>query len=179
MKEEIINVEDYNDSLSEIADMKLTADNYMKVLSKKPNPRHVKKNPYANNADYLSIGYIEAQLDRLFLSWNWTIKSVQNIANGIVVVGDLTVKMINGNVITRSGIGGVEIQTKKGATSLNVDNIASKAMERDPGRAEAHALKNAAAKLGNAFGRGLNREFNHEHQPSEDLMDNVFGKQSI
>ena len=160
----------------EIQQVKDTMDGLYKTLSKKPDPKHIKKNKYANNSNYVEIGYIEAQLDRLFLSWDWIVDSVQLIANGIVVTGKLVVKTVNGNTITRSGVAGVEIQTLKNATSLTPETISSKALDRDPGRAEAYALKNAASKLGNVFGRGLNRDFNHEHIPSQDIIRDVFGQ---
>ena len=161
---------------NEVQGIKDSMDGLYKVLSKRPNPKSIKQNKFANNSNYLEIGYLEAQLDRLFLSWDWVVDSVQVIANGIVVVGKLTVLTANSNKITRSGVAGVEIQTRKGATNMNPDSVASKAMDRDPGRAEAYALKNAAAKLGNAFGRGLNRQFNHEHIPDQDIMKEVFGQ---
>lgn len=163
--------------IADITEIKHTMDNVYKVLSTKPDPKNIKTNKYANNAKYLEIGYIEAQLDRLFLSWDWEVNSVQNVANGIVVIGKLTVLTLTGNKITRSGVAGVEIQTKVGATTLTPDAIASKAMDRDPGRAEAYALKNAASKLGNAFGRGLNRDFNYEHIPDEKITDRIFNNQ--
>ena len=50
-------------------------------------------------------------------------------------------------------------------------------MDRDPGRAEAYCLKNAASKLGNAFGRGLNRDFNFEHQADNEIVNKIFGDQ--
>jgi hypothetical protein len=48
-------------------------------------------------------------------------------------------------------------------------------MDRDPGRADAYALKNAAAKLGNAFGRELNRKFKFEHVPNDTLLNDIYG----
>lgn len=163
-----------NIDLPSIQDIKHSMDNFYKEASKKPKPGNIRKNQYNNNAEYLEIGYIEAQLDRMFMTWDWVVDSVQVIANGIVVVGRLIVTTPNMVKITRSGVAGVEIQTRKGATSLAPDSMASKAMDRDPGRAEAYALKNAASKLGNAFGRGLNRTFNHEHIADESITDRIF-----
>jgi len=169
-------LEKINTQIGDITEIKSTMDGLYRVLSETPKPQAVKVNKFANNSKYLEIGYIEAQLDRLFLSWDWDVQSVQSIANGIVVSGKLTVLTVNGNKIVRSGVAGVEIQTKAGATTLTPDAISSKAMDRDPGRAEAYALKNAAAKLGNAFGRSLNREFKHEHIADESILDKVFNK---
>jgi hypothetical protein len=158
-----------------VEQFKKVIDNQLKMLSKKPNEKAVKTNKFANNSKYLEIGYIEAQLDRLFATWDWEVLTVQQIANGIVVSGKLTVTTYAGMNIVRSGVAGVEIQTKAGAQTLDPSSVASKAMDRDPGRAEAYALKSAAAKLGNAFGRNLNRSFNHEHVPESELLTKLKG----
>lgn len=152
-------------------------DNLYKELSKKPKENAVKINKYANNSKYLDIGYIEAQLDRLFLSWNWEVKEVKQMYNGIVVSGILEVFAPNGVKIIRSGVGGVEMQTesKTGKLQMDLSNMAKGAMDRDAGRAEAYALKNAASKLGNIFGRNLNRDFNLEHIPDSNLISKIYG----
>lgn len=164
----------YENEVPNIEAIKNAQDSYLKELSKNPNQKAIKRNEFANNAEYLEIGYIEAQLDRLFLNWDWEVQNVQQIANGIVVNGNLTVTTYTGTKIKRSGVAGVEIQTIKGATELNPSTISRKAMDRDAGRADAYALKNAASKLGNAFGRSLNRGFKFEHQPNDELLNNIY-----
>lgn len=161
-------------SVESIEIFKKQLDNLKKVLSKKPSPKQIKTNKYANNSKYLEIGYVEAELDRKFASWDWEIIQFQQIANGIVVSGKLTVITYQGLKIVRSGMAGVEIQTKSGSTELNPSTVSSKAMDRDPGRADAYALKNAAAKLGSAFGRNLNREWNYEHIPDENIINLIY-----
>ena len=162
---------------SSISEVKKVHDNLYNELSEHPKPNAIKVNPFANNSKYLDIGYIEAQLDRMFLSWDWEVNDIKNLFNGITVFGKLTVYTIAGHKIIRSGVAGVELQMKKNATNMNPDNIASKAMDRDPGRAEAYALKNAASKLGNLFGRNLNRDYNFEHIPNEELTKKVYGEE--
>ena len=112
----------------------------------------------------------------MFLSWDWVVDGVQMMANGVVVNGTLTVYTYAGTKIARSGVSGVEIQLKKGSKEFNPFNINQKAMDRDPGRAEAYALKNAAAKLGNAFGRNLNRDFEHGHIADNNILDKIYGE---
>lgn len=164
------------DDSKNLRHVKQTMDKIATELNKKPDPKHIKKNKFANNSNYLEIGYIQAQLDRQFLQWDWQIDNVQQIAVGVVVNGTLTVYTAAGNKIIRSGVGSVSIQTVKGSTTLDPSTIGKGAMDKDPARAEAYALKNAAAKLGNAFGRGLNRGFNHEHIPDEGLTDRILGE---
>jgi hypothetical protein len=171
-------LQQYGKPVESIKEFKKVMDNLYKEMSKTPKESAVKVNKYANNSKYLEIGYIEMALDRMFISWDWTVQAVQSIANGIVVTGTLTVTTVTGQKITRSGVAGVEIQTKAGSTELNPSTISSKALDRDPGRAEAYALKNAAAKLGNAFGRSLNREFKFEHIADVSIADRIFNTES-
>jgi len=174
-------LEIYSTSLSveRINELKKVQDNLKKALSKKPNPKAIKTNAFANDSKYLEIGYLQAELDRKFFSWDWEVKDFKQIANGIVVSGTLTVFTYTGHKIIRSGMAGVEIQTKKGAMALDPSTISSKALDRDPGRAEAYAFKNAAAKLGDAFGRNLNRSWNFEHIEDSDLINAIYKKDSL
>lgn len=170
--------------IADISHIKETMDNVYKVLSTKPSVKNIKKHPFLKKkvndsrvpVEYLEIGYIEAQLDRLFLSWDWEIKNAQHTVNGFVVYGTLTVLTLNGNKISRSGIGGVEYKTVKdsGKLKLDLSNMITGTMHSDPGSAESFALSNACKKLGNAFGRGLNREFNFEHIADESITDRIF-----
>lgn len=153
-------------------------DNIYKRLSEHPKPQNIKRNKYAGNSEYLPIGYIESILDTLFLSWDWEVSDVKHIFNGICVYGTLTVLSPNGMKIKRAGVGSVELQveSKTGKLAMDLSNSASGAMNRDAARAEAYALKNAAAKLGNKLGRSLNREWNLEHISDDKLVDDIYGE---
>jgi len=134
----------------------------MKLLNEAPNPKAVKTNKFANNAAYLDIGLIEAQLDRFFgsLNWSFVVSKLELQVNAIVCVGDLII-FYKDRQIRRSGVGAAEIQLKKGSQTMDVSSINSKALERDVPKAKSQALKNAAHSLGDAFGRSLNRSYKH------------------
>lgn len=134
----------------------------MKLLNEAPNPKAVKTNKFANNAAYLDIGLIEAQLDRFFgsLNWSFVVSKLELQVNAIVCVGDLII-FYKDRQIRRSGVGAAEIQLKKGSQTMDVGLISSKALERDVPKAKSQALKNAAHSLGDAFGRSLNRSYKH------------------
>lgn len=158
-----------------IAVAKPILDNFLKRLSKQLNPKAIKKNQFANDAEYLEIGYIQAELDRVFHGlWSWNINQTTQMINGVQITGTLKVfhPIIN-SWIERSGVGFKEFQLKKDMTIPTPENLSKKALERDVPIANAEAFKNAAKTLGNAFGRGLNRKFNFEHQPDNDIINNL------
>lgn len=151
-------------------------DNFLKETSKKPRADLIKKNKYAGNSNYLEIGYLEAKLDQVYHGlWSFEIKDVKQMINGVCVYADLKVfHPVASSWITRSGIGFKEFQLSKGMTDPVPANLSSKALERDVPIASAEAFKNATKKLGNAFGRHLNREFKHDHAADENIMKRIF-----
>jgi hypothetical protein len=151
-------------------------DNFLKETSKKPRADLIKKNKFAGNSNYLEIGYLEAKLDQVYHGlWNFDIKDVQQMINGVCVYGTLEVfHPVASTWIRRSGIGFKEFQLSKGMTDPSPANLSSKALERDVPIASAEAFKNAAKKLGNAFGRHLNREFKHNHAADDKIMERIF-----
>ena len=151
-------------------------DNFLKETSKKPTSSQIKKNKFANNAEYVEVGYIEAKLDQVYHGlWTWEITDTQQIINGIMVVGNLQVFHPVANLwLARAGIGFKQFQLASGKTDPTPQNLSSKALERDVPIAAAEAFKNAAKKLGNAFGRHLNRGFKYEHVADTGIMDRVF-----
>lgn len=158
----------------DLPEIKRQQDELKKVFSTQPKPANVKTNKYAGNSRYLEIGYLEALLDRHFLTWDLRIDSVQLILNAIVVNVTIECMTVAGNKITRSGVGASEVQTVKGAKVLDITTIGSKALEKNVPIAKATAVKNAIQTLGNAYGRNLNRNFNHEHIPDNDILGKVF-----
>jgi len=153
-------------------------DNFLKETSKKPNSKLLKKNKFAGNSTYLEIGYIEAKLDQVYHGlWSWEVQQVQQIVNGVQVTGHLRVfHPVASTWLVRSGVGFKEFQLSKGMTDPTPANLSSKALERDVPIAAAEAFKNAAKKLGNLFGRHLNRSFNYGHVEDTDIMNRIFNK---
>lgn len=118
---------------------------------------------------YYDIGKIETQLDRVFSGlWNTDVISTQIIANSIVV----TLKLSYFNPAAKiwqwkTGIGAAPINTKKGASPVDMESIIHDSIQKSAPSAKAYALKNAAAQIGNAFGRHLNREFSTTYKSDE------------
>lgn len=155
----------------------------MKLLNEKPHAKAIKRNKFANDAAYLPIGLIEAQLDRFFgaLNWSFVVSKLEIQFNAITCVGELII-FYKDRQIRRSGVGSCEIQMRSGSTGMNPENIASKAMERDAPKAKSQALKNAAESLGDAFGRSLNRDYNHgyvEHKAMNELRGGIVEHQDM
>jgi len=155
---------------------KLPLDNFLKELSTKPKTAAIKTNKFAGNSKYLEIGYIEAQLDRKTHGlWNWENVTATQMINGVAVTGDLRFFHPIASVwITRSGVGFKQFQLSKGKTDPSPENLSAKALERDIPIAAAEAFKNAAKKLGNTFGRSLNRDFKHDHVADDGILDRIF-----
>ena len=151
-------------------------NNFLKETSKKPNPKLIKENKYAGNSKYLEIGYIEAKLDQVYHGlWSWEIKHAEQIINGVMIYGDLKVFHPVAQVwIVRSGIGFKEFQLSKGETERTPQNLSEKALERDVPIAAAEAFKNASKKIGNTFGRHLNREFKYGHAEDKEFINRIY-----
>lgn len=143
-------------------------DGLKEKLGQQPPKQVIDANTYAGGALYVPIGYIQAKLDQVFLSWDWTIIKSEVIHGNCCVTGTLTVNTISGNTITRSGIGVTEVKVTDAL-------VIKKALEKGYPKADAQALKNAAQKLGNIFGRSLNRKFKFGHVKDDKLIDRIFG----
>lgn len=156
-------------------EMKPAFDSFSKKTGRKPKQQVIKKNKFANNAEYLEIGYLEMQLDRIFHGqWHFTVDKTELLLNAIQVTGTLSVfHPVSGVWIKRSGVAAKQVQLKSGKTEYLPENLSSKALERDVPIAKAEAFKNAVKSLGNAFGRHLNRKFNVEFiEDKEDIFSN-------
>jgi len=161
--------------ITKMEQIKAPLDNFLKRQSTKPKAGALKKNPFANNAEYLEIGYIQAELDRVFHGlWSWVVIDTQSLINGVMVSGTLKVfHPVTQMWIERSGIAFKQYQLKKDVTEPIPANLSAKALERDIPIANSEAFKNAAKTLGNAFGRHLNRGFQFDHMPDENILSNL------
>ena len=154
-------------------DYKPFFDDFGKKIGAKPKQGAVKKNQYANNAEYVEIGYLEMKLDQVFHGqWSWEITDAKQVLNAFHVTGTLSVlHPVSGVWLKRSGIAAKQITLAKGMKDFIAENMASKTLERDIPIAAAEAFKNAAKKIGNLFGRHLNRGFNFDYiEDKEDIF---------
>lgn len=141
------------------------ADEFQKLFSKKPQPSAIKKNKFANDSEYVEIGYIEMKLDQITKGlWNTEVKDVKLIGNSICVTIRLSVFHLSYKTwIHRDGVGACAIEVKKDAHPTDFTQLNAKAIQKNLPVAKSEALKNAAKSLGNIFGRHLNRQFQHEY----------------
>jgi len=174
------NIEKYNQNiLPEFKEIKSELDNFMKEIGVKGNVKFEKTKPFANNSKYYEIGYLETQLDRKF-SGLWSIhnQQVHFDITGITVSLELRVFNPVAHVwINRTGIAHKDFQLSKGQTEINTANLSKKALERDIPIAAAQAFKNACQKLGNLFGRHLNRDLQADFQSDENMTKRIFEKE--
>lgn len=128
-------------------------------LGKHPHESELRINKMANNAKYLPISYVESQLDMTYYGlWNVKDFTTQVVSNEIVGSIQLEVFHPIGKVwITRTGAAAVMIQTKKGMESTPENKIKN-TLVKDYPHLLSECIKNAAKKLGNAFGRNINRD---------------------
>lgn len=134
-------------------------DDFTARLNTVPHPSKVRQDPKGFN--YIPASYIEMDLDEIFLGlWAWEVKSIQVVANEILVHGDLRVfHPVLKQWVTRSGVGAAMIRQTSGAMVTDINAKIKDAISMDLPHAETDALKNAAKKFGQAFGRDLNRKF--------------------
>jgi hypothetical protein len=155
-----IRIKDKNGNLVEgTLTVREALDNFNKAMNRKPSQAQIKKNKFANNTDYIPIEFLETQLEEIFQEWSWKVQQVQQMANAVVVHGDLILTHpVTGRRIIRSGVGAVPIELRSGSNANDGQNINSKALQKNVPAAEAYAFKNACKKLGARFGRDLNRQ---------------------
>lgn len=138
-------------------------DQFAARINQPPKPSEMKKDP--KGFDYLPASFIQMELDEIFLGlWSWEVRSIQVVANEILVAGDLKIfHPITGQWIVRSGVGAAIIRQKKDSATTDIDGKIKDAITMDLPHAETDAFKNAAKKLGKRFGRDLNRKFVDEY----------------
>ena len=139
----------------------------MVLLNQPPPPKWLKEHPTAKakndqNQDvpalYMPINKVEYILSKVYPKWWVEIKSVQTIANSVVVTVRLNViNPIDNTHEWNDGVGASPIQTDKGAGAMDWNKAKSAGVMIAAPAAETYAVKDAAEKFGKIFGRDLNR----------------------
>lgn len=128
------------------------------ILNENPPENWVKQHPIAKNVKYLPIERVEYLLTRIFLKWNVEVKSIQIIANSVVVCIRLFYQdVFSDEMLWQDGIGAAPLQTDRGAGAVDFNSIKSDAVMKAAPAAESFAIKDAAEKIGKLFGKDLNR----------------------
>lgn len=109
---------------------------------------------------YIPIGIVEYLLTFIYIKWRFEIKEVKLIANSLLTIGRLHVlDPSTGQWDWQDGEGAVPIQTKRGSSATDFDNILNDAVMKAAPASESYAIKDAAEKFGRIFGKDLNREY--------------------
>jgi hypothetical protein len=125
------------------------------LLNQCPPPQWVKTK---NRVPYLPIDKQEYLLSKIFGTWETEVKSVQLIANSIVVTINVAVKHPLTDVrMSHDGVGAAPIQTKSGHSPTDFEAILNDAIQKGAPAAESFAFKDAAEKFGRLFGKDLSR----------------------
>jgi len=146
------------DLLSDI-EMKSEQNELNILLNTKPNQKWVKDHPFAKGVKYIPIERIEWLLTSIFIRWNIEIKSINLIANSVVVTIRLYYQdRLSNQVLWQDGVGACPLQTDQGAGAIEFNKIKSNAIMLAAPAAESYAIKDAAEKIGKIFGKDLNRK---------------------
>lgn len=128
------------------------ADTLNTLLNQQPPSQWLKTH---QGVQYQPIDRVKNSLTTIFQDYDWAIKSVQIVANSILVYGTLSViNPITGRTRNVDGVGAWPIQLAKGSKPLEIENIVQSAIQKNAPAAESLALKNAASKLGKLFSDG-------------------------
>src|SRR5699024_2607022 len=95
-------------------------------LNINPPKEWLKTSPYVGKGrvPYLPIERIEWLLKRIFKQYKIEVIQIQQIFNGIVCTVRINyVDPITGDWLFHDGVGGAEIQTKKGASAADMSSI--------------------------------------------------------
>lgn len=142
-------------------DVAFKNDSLKLLLNQEPHNTWVKKNPYANNAQYVPIDKIEFLLDRIFQDWQIEVRETKQLFNAIqVTVRVHYLHPIKNEWRYHDGVGAKELQTQKDSGPLKLDfsNVNKSAVEMATPIAKSMAIKDACDHLGKLFGRDLNRK---------------------
>jgi hypothetical protein len=140
------------------------------LLNQPPKKEWIKSHPTAKEVKYLTIARVEFLLTSIFIQWDIEIKTVQQIANSVVVTVRLHYKNpVTGEMQWTDGVGAAPIQTDKGAGATDFSKVKNDAVMKAAPAAKSFAVKDAAHKLGNLFGADLNRK-------DEIMYDNMLNR---
>lgn len=132
----------------------------LNLLLNQPTPAQwIKDHPIAKGVKYLPIDKVELMLTRIFQEWKCEVISYNQLFNSVSVQIRLHYKNpTTGEWSYQDGLGAVGLQTDKGALASDLSAIKLDAVMKALPAAESYALKDAAEKLGDLFGRNLNRK---------------------
>lgn len=144
----------------------------------KTHPKISVKDANGNSTplQYLPVDKVKYLLTRIFQRWRSEITGVYQLFQSVCVTVRLYYKdPITGEWLSQDGIGSVGVQTDKDASASDLSKIKFDAVMKAAPAAESYAIKNAAEKIGNIFGAGLNKwdiaAFSGSYMPEEEKQE--------
>lgn len=135
------------------------ADALMTLLNQPPKPEWVKEHPFVKGHKYLPIERVEYLLKTVFKRYRIEVTGQGTAFNGVWV----TVRIHYNNPLTgewdfHDGIGAAQLQTAKGTSPADLQNINNGALSMAFPIAKTLAIKDACDSFGKLFGSDLNRK---------------------
>lgn len=141
------------------------------LVNIQPPAAWVKEHPFIKGHRYLPIDKVEFLLRSIFKTYTITITDQGTAFNGVYVTVRITyTNPITGSTEYQDGIGAAQLQTKKGTSPAEMQNINNGALQMAFPVAKTLAIKDAADHIGTVFGSDLNRKEVMMHQPSTVIM---------
>ena len=152
-------------SLPKINDLysdKLTTqknDAFVTLMNQQPKNEWIKVHPFIKNYKYLPIERIEFLLKTIFKSYRIEVLREGQSFNGVyVVVRVHYLHPLTGMWEFHDGIGASQLQTAKGTSPADLNNINNGALSMAFPMAKTEAVKNACKSFGKLFGSDLSRK---------------------
>ena len=135
------------------------ADVFVTLMNQQPKQEWVKDHPFIRGYKYLPIERIEYLLKTIFKSYKIEITGQGTSFNGVwVTVRIHYLHPVNGEWLFHDGIGASQLQTAKGTSPADLNNINNGALSMAFPVAKTIAIKDAADHFGKLFGSDLNRK---------------------
>jgi len=135
------------------------ADVFVTLMNQQPKQEWVKDHPFIRNYKYLPIERIEYLLKTIFKSYKIEITGQGTSFNGVwVTVRIHYLHPVSGEWLFHDGIGASQLQTAKGTSPADLNNINNGALSMAYPVAKTIAIKDAADHFGKLFGSDLNRK---------------------
>jgi hypothetical protein len=151
------------------------ADQFMALMNNEPKKEWVKEHPFIRGYKYLPIERVEFLLKTIFKRYRIEITGQGQSFNGVwVTVRVHYVHPLTGEWDYHDGIGASQLQTAKGTSPADLNNINNGALSMAFPMAKTIAIKDAADHFGKLFGADLNRKDVINYSPDLTLipMDN-------
>jgi hypothetical protein len=135
------------------------ADVFVTLMNQQPKQEWVKDHPFIRGYKYLPIERIEYLLKTIFKSYKIEITGQGTSFNGVwVTVRIHYLHPVSGEWLFHDGIGASQLQTAKGTSPADLNNINNGALSMAYPVAKTIAIKDASDHFGKLFGSDLNRK---------------------